>query len=354
MTLKTDARTSAPMLAGIILVLFVAAGGTAATAEPVLAQATPYRTVDDAWGDLPDGREWGAVSAIYPGPDGRTIWMAERCGANTCIGSPDVDPVLQFDLDGNLLQSFGAGMFAWPHGMLVDDEGNVWVADALGFGDQPEGWGHIVVKFSPQGEVLLTLGERGRAGGAPHLLNKPSDVVVAPNGDIFVADGHDAGGSNRIVRFDSGGNFLMEWGSTGTADGEFSDPHALALDSQGRLFVADRANNRIQLFTQDGAHLATWTQFSRPSGLFIDDDDTLYAVDSESNATRNPGWRRGVYIGSVRDGVVTEFIPDPEPDPDNSGTSGGEGVAVDAEGNVYTAEVGPRTVKKHTRTGGSE
>jgi hypothetical protein len=335
---------TAPTLCALLLALFLAG--------PLLGQATPYRTVDEAWGNLPDGREWGAVSAIYPSPDGRTIWIAERCGQNTCIGS-DMDPILQFDLDGNLLQSFGAGMFAWPHGMYVDHDGNVWVTDALGFGEQPEGWGHTVVKFSPEGEELMTLGEPGQAGGAPHLLNKPSDIIVAPGGDIFIADGHDAGGSNRIAKFDSQGNFLMEWGSTGGDHGDFMDPHALAMDSQGRLFVADRANNRIQIFTQDGEHLASWTQFARISGMFIDENDILYAVDSESNAGRNPGWKRGVYIGSVRDGWVTEFIPDPEPDPDTSGTSGGEGVAVDAYGNVYTAEVGPRTVKKHVRRDGS-
>jgi len=320
-------------------------------AGPVLAQATPYRTVDEAWGSLPDDREWGAVSAIYPGPDGRTIWIAERCGQNTCIGS-DLDPVLQFDLEGNLLQSFGAETLAWPHGMYVDADGNVWVTDALGFGEQPEGWGHIIIKFSPEGEVLMTLGERGVSGlesGRRELLTKPSDLVVAPNGDIFVADGHDAGGANRIVKFDRDGNFLAEWGNTGGDHGDFSDPHALAMDSEGRLYVADRNNNRIQIFDQEGNHLASWTQFARASGLFIDQNDVLYAVDSESNARRNPGWKRGVYIGSVRDGWVTEFIPDPEGDIDTSGTSFGEGVAVDAEGNVYTAEVGPRTVMKHVR-----
>ena len=333
---------------GVALAALVLAGALAA---PVLAQATPYRAVDEAWGNLPDGREWGAVSAIYPGPDGRTIWIAERCGQNSCIGS-DLDPVLQFDLEGNLLRSFGAGMIAWPHGMYVDREGNVWVTDALGFGDQPEGWGHVVIKFSPEGEVLLTLGERGvsrlDSGNREHLW-KPSDVVVAPNGDIFIADGHDFGGGNRMVKFDRNGNFLLEWGESGSANGDFHDPHALAMDSEGRLFVGDRGNNRIQIFDQEGNHLASWTQFSRASGLFIDSDDVLYAVDSESNARRNPGWKRGVYIGSVRDGWVTEFIPDPELDPDTSGTSFGEGVAVDAEGNVYTAEVGPQTVMKYVR-----
>lgn len=325
----------------------------AAGAEPVRAQAqaaldNPYRVDSEAWGTLPDGRSYGAASAIYPGPDGRTIWVAERCGQNTCIGS-DLDPVLQFDLDGNLLQSFGAGLIAWPHGMYVDADGNVWVTDALGFGEQPEGHGHVVVKFSPEGEVLMTLGRRGEAGAGPDLFTKPSDVLVAPDGSIFVADGHDVGGANRIVKLAPDGAFLMEWGTTGGDAGEFRDPHALAMDSQGRLFVADRGNSRIQVFDQQGTHLSTWTQFGRPSGLFIDADDVLYATDSESNTRRNPGWMRGIYIGSARDGWVTAFIPDPEPDIDNSGTSGAEGVAVDAMGNVYGAEVGPTTVKKYVR-----
>jgi sugar lactone lactonase YvrE len=193
----------------------------------------------------------------------------------------------------------------------------------------------------------MTLGKRGVAGSGEDTFTKPSDVVVAPNGNIFVADGHDAEGNNRIVKLTADGAFIKAWGTTGGDTGEFRDVHALAMDSQGRLFVADRANSRIQIFDQDGNHLATWTQFGRPSGLFIDGNDVLYAADSESNSARNPGWRRGIYIGSAGDGWVSAFIPDTEPDPDNSGTSAAEGVAVDALGNVYGAEVGPRTVRKY-------
>ena len=324
----------------------VAVGAAAATGH---AQENPYRVAAEAWGELPDGRTYGATSAVFPGPDGRTMWVAERCGENTCAGKPDMAPVFQFDMSGKLLKSFGAGLFAWPHGMYVDREGNVWVTDAVGFGDQPEGLGHVVYKFSPDGEVLMTLGKKGVAGEGPDVFDKPSDVLVAPNGDIFVADGHGTDGNNRIVKLDGTGRFIKQWGTTGDADGEFSDPHALAMDSQGRLFVGDRGNSRIQIFDQDGNHLATWTQFGRPSGLFIDADDVLYATDSESNTRRNPGVKRGVYIGSARDGRLTAFIPDPEPDPDNSGTSGAEGVAVDAEGNIYGAEVGPETVRKYVK-----
>jgi sugar lactone lactonase YvrE len=331
---------------GAMVVVLLAALPGALRAQ--MTAPNPYRSVDGVWGQLPVGRTWGATSGVWPSPDGRQVWVAERCGANTCEGSR-LDPILQFDASGKLLRSFGAGLFAWPHGLFVDRAGSVWVTDAVGFGQQPQGLGHVVYKFSPAGELLLTLGKKGVAGRGPDTFRKPSAVLVSPNGDIFVADGHDADGNNRIVKLASDGRFLKEWGTTGSENGEFRDPHALAMDSQGRLFVADRGNSRIQIFDQDGKHLATWTQFGRPSGLYIDANDVLYATDSESNTRRNPGWKRGIYIGSARTGWVSAFIPDPERDPDNSGTSGAEGVAVDGSGNVYGAEVGPRMLRKYVR-----
>jgi DNA-binding beta-propeller fold protein YncE len=349
---KIDMTTSqirAPLLLAFAAIVILPASGPAQS----FAVPNTYRDADGAWGQAAIGREWGAISAVYPGPDGRTLWVAERCGQNSCIGRDDYASVFQFDLDGNLLRSFGHGLIAWPHGIYVDREGNVWITDAVGFlppEQQPRDKGHTVLKFSPTGELLMTLGRPGVSGSGPDTFNQPSDVLVAPDGSIFVADGHGSGGNNRIVKFDRNGTFVKEWGSTGGENGQFRDAHALAMDSQGRLFVADRGNNRIQLFDQDGNHLATWTQFARPSGLFIDASDVLYAADSESNTRRNPGWRRGIYIGSVRDGFVTAFIPDPEPDPDASATSGAEGVAVDALGNVYGAEVGPATLRKYVPT----
>jgi streptogramin lyase len=324
--------------------------GTSVAASAQLTLTNPYREVSPAWGDLPDGRSWGATSAVYPAPDGESIWVADRCGRNSCVGQDDVAMIFRFDLEGRLLMSFGAGLFAVPHGMTVDHHGDVWVVDTAWLGTPIPEVGHVVRKFTPSGELLLTLGRWGDAGDGPGRFNRPSDVLVAPGGEIFVADGHDGDGNNRIVKFDATGEFMMEWGGTGAEAGQFRDPHALAMDSHGRLFVGDRGNHRIQIFDQDGTHLATWTQFGSPSGLFIDSFDTLYVADSDSNARTNPGWRRGIYIGSAIDGWVRSFIPDPEPEPDRLVTSGAEGVAVDARGDIYGAEVGPRTLRKYTRS----
>lgn len=313
-----------------------AALATLAMAGGAVGQENPFR-IQEGWAKLPAGRSWGSTSSVFPAPDGRNVWVGERCGENICTGHDDLDPVLLFDPSGNVIRSFGKGMVVWPHGIFVDAQGNVWIADARGEGAK----GNQILKFSPDGQFLMKFGH--------DLFDQPSDVLVAPDGSIFVADGHGAGGNNRIVKLAADGTYLMEWGSTGSENGEFRDPHALAMDSQGRLFVGDRANSRIQIFDQEGTHLATWTQFGRPSGVFIDADDIMYVADSESNTARNAGWKRGIRIGSVRDGWVTAFIPDPEPDPDHSATSGAEGVAADAQGNVYGAEVGPRRFTRYIR-----
>jgi len=315
----------------------------------------PYRP-NYTWGELPDGREWGATSAIYPSPDGN-LWVAERCGQNSCVGS-DVDPVLLMDTDGNVLRSFGSGLISWPHGMFVEPNGNVWVTDAAVSGSEEVGLGHSVLKFSPDGELLMTLGTPGEPGDPPSRLTRPNDVVVAPNGDIFVVDGHGPAAPNRIMRFSSDGTYQETIGETGYGPGEFLEPHAIAMDSKGRLFVADRYNNRIQILEQDGTFVAAWTQFGRPSGIFIDQDDLIYVADSESGPApnqftgqRNAGWERGIRIGDARTGWVFHFIPETWNNP-NLGVmsfSGPEGVGVDAEGNVYGAEVSQRRVVKHLR-----
>jgi hypothetical protein len=151
------------------------------------------------------------------------------------------------------------------------------------------------------------------------------------------------------VKFNKDGKFIKSWGKPGSAPGEFNAPHGIAFDSKGRLFVADRANNRLQIFDQDGKLLDQWTQFSRISGIYIDRNDVIYAADSESNTKRHQGWKRGIRVGSARDGKVVAFIPDPIENPDQSATSGAEGVAADRDGNIFGAEVGPKMVKKYVK-----
>jgi streptogramin lyase len=198
----------------------------------------------------------------------------------------------------------------------------------------------------------MTLGKAGVVGDGPDTFNSPSDVLIAPNGDIFVADGHGGDTNARIVKFSSDGKFIKSWGKKGAGPGEFNVPHRLAMDSQARLFVADRANSRIQIFDQDGKFLAEWKQFGRPSGVFIDKNDVIYTADSESNNTQNPGFKRGLYIGSAKDGKVTAIIPDPLPVKEGSGPGTGsaaEGVAADADGVVYGAEVDARKLMRYVK-----
>src|ERR1700694_668934 len=282
-----------------------------ANAEPN-SQPNPYRMIEN-WAKLPEGRTWGSTSAVDIGPDG-SIWVAEQWGRNPGA-EPTLPPVLKFDPSGKLLGSFGEGLFVFPHGIFVDQSGNVWITDAQG----KDGKGHQVYKFSPAGKVLMTLGKAGVSGDGQDTFNQPSDVVVAPSGNIFVADGHGGNSNARIVKFSKDGKFIKAWGKKGTAPGEFDTPHALAMDSKGRLYVGDRANNRIQVFDQDGKFLEEWKQFGRPSGIFIDKNDVIYVADSESNNANHPSWKRGIRLGSCKDGSVTAFIPDTEPDPDQIG-----------------------------------
>lgn len=341
-----SARIRFTLVVALIAVLALSARRAQAQADtqPVNSLPNPYQTVE-GWAKMPEGRTWGSTSAVEIDRDGKSIWVGERCGANTCAGS-NLPPILKFDPSGKLVKSFGEGMFVFPHGIFVDKHGNVWLTDGQG----KDGKGHQVFEFSPEGKVLLTLGKAGVAGDGPDTFNQPSDVLVAPNGDIFVADGHSPTSNARIVKFSKDGKFIKAWGKHGSGPGEFETPHALAMDSRGRLFVGDRSNNRIQIFDQDGKFLEEWKQFSRPSGLFIDKNDVIYVADSESTDKEgygyHPGWKRGIRIGSAKDGKVTAFIPDPNP---TGNSSAAEGVAADAAGNVYGAEVGPRALKKYEK-----
>jgi len=313
---------------------------------PALTQANsapnPYRMVDGFF-KMPAGRSVGSTAGIDVDRDGRSVWAFERCGSTTCEKSPTVAPVVKFDASGNVVKSFGAGMFVNPHGIHVDAEGNIWVSDGEGI----PGKGHQVFKFNQDGKVLLTLGKAGVAGTGPDTFNRPSDILIAPNGDIFIGDGHGGDTNARIVKFSKDGKFIKTWGTKGSARGQFDTPHALAMDSKGRLFVGDRGNGRVQIFDQNGTFLEEWKQFGRPSGVYIDKSDMLYVADHQSDEKVNPGFERGIRIGSARDGKVTAFIRDPD------GFKGSqEGVAVDSGGNVFGSLTGGRALRKYAKAGG--
>ena len=384
-------------LAGAISVTQAGAAAAQATMAPVNDAPNPYSTVENYF-KLPEGRPWGSTSAVDVDPDGKSIWVAERCGQNGCWDrakgamSP-VPVILKFDANGTLVKSFGTGIAVFPHGIHVDKEGNVWITDgqdnlprrAPGApADAPmpampaKVVGHQVFKFSPDGKLLLTLGKPGgnQPGqpADPASFYQPNDVITYPNGDILVCEGHGnaAPSPARLVRFDKNGKFLREYGKMGSGpEGEFMQPHGLAFDSKGRLFVADRSNNRIQILDAETYKtLDTWYQFSRLSGIFIDKNDMIYGADSESGSVNPPhgAWKRGIRIGSAKDGKVIAFIPDPtsmdesfsmvdgkpvmkknDGKPGATGTLAAEGVAVDAAGNIYGAEVGPKAVKKYVK-----
>jgi sugar lactone lactonase YvrE len=289
----------------------------------------PYRMVDSVI-QLPEGRKLGApIGVEIDHSDGKTLWVFDRCGGETCAGS-QLAPIMKFDASGKMVANFGAGTVNWPHGFYVDRNGDVWVTDGQAGG----GKGHTVIKFAPDGKVLMTLGKPGVAGDAPGMFNTPSDVVTAPNGDIFVADGHgimqNQPTNDRIVKLSKDGTFIKAWGKRGSEPGEFDVPHSLALDSLGRLYVGDRSNSRVQIFDQDGNLIAVWKQFGRPSSVAIDKNDMIYVADSQSDEKTNPGFKQGIRIGSVKDGKVTAFIPLTDP-----AIGSAEELTADDQGNIY-------------------
>jgi sugar lactone lactonase YvrE len=333
------------IVAYVVVIALIDVTAAQGPRPPAPDPPNPYQTIDP-WGTLPAGRRWGGVSGIDIDRDGRSVWVAERCGGNSCADS-SLNPILKLDQTGRVMASFGAGLFVVPHGIHVDRQGNVWVTDASDGVNANKTKGHQVIKFSPDGRILLTLGKPGQFGDGPDVFNRPTDVVTAENGDVFVTDGHGGDSNARIVKFSADGRYLRSWGRKGSAPGEFDIPHGIAIDSKGRLFVADLNNFRVQVFDQEGTFLFQWTQFGMPGGVFVDAKDILYVADSLSGSERHPGWVRGVRIGSVVDGNVFAFIRDRTPTADP--ITAAEGVAVDAQGTVYGGLVPAQRLQKHVR-----
>ena len=365
----------------VLVGLALAAAGACGVAARAPAQETqskypkpselpdPYHLVQ-GWPTLPasmNGGRWGEVIRVHVAADGN-IWVFQRCfnvvpaGSATCINrGPENPPILEFDPAGKLLKSFGAGLFAYPHGFTIDGDGNLWVSDVndqetvLGMSAKnADGviMGEEVLKLSPEGKVLMTLGREGLAGNGPDTFDRPTGVAIGAHGDIFVADGHAPNkyGTARVVKFTKEGRFIKAWGRKGAAPGEFDEPHDIFIGgSRNWVYVADRKNDRIQVFDQDGEFIAAWKQFGQPSSVFVGKDDTIYVGASFADANAKKGERRGIVIGNAIDGSLKEFIPDPaDLDKVIAGTSA-SGIAADEQGTVYAADVGAHNLRKYVK-----
>jgi DNA-binding beta-propeller fold protein YncE len=310
-----------------VCVLAVSACAVPPVAMPPPHDANDYPNpyhVEEGWAKL--GRTFGGTSAVDMDPDGKSVWVFERCGTTDdgCSKIKNLDPVLKFDSTGKLVKSWGKGEILYPHGIFVGRDHHVWLVEGI---SQSGVVADVIHEYTEDGKLLRTMGASGTKGDTPDRFNGVSDVLVAPDGSIFVADGHSDKTNNRMLKYDRNGKFLLSWGKQGSGPGEFVAPHGLAMDAQGRLYVADRSNSRIQIFDQQGKFLAEWRQFGRPSGVFIK-GDMIYVADSLSSAQNNPGYKNGIRWGHISDGKVIGFIPWGE-------YNAIEAVAVDDSGNIF-------------------
>jgi WD40 repeat protein len=301
---------------------------------PNNAMTNPYRMLE-MWPHLGDIKPGSAIGIVPDGKGG--VWLEHR----------SVPAIVHIDASGNIVKRFDVA-FSSSHGMCRDRDGNFWAVDSGPFGDTPDAGvkGNQVFKYSPEGKLLLTLGQAGVSKAGPDTFLQPAACTSTPDGNIVIADGHwprptaAPQDGDRLVWYTRDGKFIKEYGKHGRKPGEFMGPHGLAFDSKGRLFVADRSNNRIQIFDKDMNIVDEWKHFGRPSNVWILKDDTLFVSDSESNqriggapdapegggnAIRNPGWKNGIRIGSAKDGSIKYFVEGTRP----------EGLAADELGNIF-------------------
>jgi len=381
--MMTSSRAGAVIITAIAVAAFSisthAQRGEGPAPKPKLPN--PYK-LEPNWPTLPatmkgpNGKKWGEVIRVHVAPNGN-IWVFHRCfndkptGDATCVNRGEANPpILEFNPAGRLLRRFGVGLFAHPHGFTVDRNGNIWTTDSnaeetiLGMpakNAQGVALGQTVLKISPAGTVLMTLGRPGVGGSGPDLFDRPTGVAIAANGDIFVSDGHSPNKSNsaRIVKFTKDGKFIKTWGRLGSEPGNFREPHDLFVGgSKGYVYVADRQNNRVQVFDQDGTFIAAWTQFGQPSSVYVDERDNIYVgATFESVAPGQTALRptsgandRAIVIGDAITGALKYLIPDPGDmsTMTDTGTSA-SGIAVDGQGNIYAADVGFNNLRKYAR-----
>jgi sugar lactone lactonase YvrE len=271
-----------------------------------------YHQVEN-WARLPGGTQWGVMSAVGVDAKG-SVYAFQRDEPSS--------KVIVFDSHGKNAKTWGENAFEYPHGLKVTRDGSVWVTDRKM---------QQAFKYDPDGKLLLTIGKKDVAGdnNSQDTFNGVSDVVVAENGDIFASDGE--GANSRVVKFSKDGKFIKSWGTKGSGPGEFNTPHAIAIDSKGRIWVCDRGNKRLEVFDQDGKYLDQMTQFGTPVSLFISKDDVMFVAD--------PAPENRVVIGTT-DGKVLEKI---------EGLDSAHGIAVDSSGAIYVAESAGKSVLKFVK-----
>ncbi len=292
--------------------------------------------VDAAFFQRPANLAWGDMSGIALDAKGQ-IWLATRAEV----------PVQVFDANGQFVRAWGKGLLHTSHFIRIDHEGMIWLADVTQ---------HVVFRCTPEGQVLLQIGTPNEPGCDETHLNLPTDMAISPSGDVFVADGY---GNARIAHFDRQGKFVKQWGKVGTGPGEFSFPHSIVMDSQGRLYVADRNNNRIQVFDQNGQFLAEWRNLLVPWGLYVTQGkhggDEIWACGSSPMAWRD----EDVLLGCPpKDQLVMKFdttgrvlqlwtFPKGEEGKEKPGELNWlHAVAVDAQGNLFVGDIMGRRAQK--------
>jgi len=299
----------------------------------------PHYEVDSSWPQRPPDMPWGDVPGIAVDPRDR-VWVFTRTNP----------PVQVFTADGKFVRAWGEGVVSNAHHLKIDRDGNVWLSDV--------GW-HVVRKCTPEGKVLLTIGTLGKRGEGPNLLNKPTDMAIAPNGDVFISDGY---GNSRVAHFDRDGKFIKAWGTLGTGRENFSIPHAIALDSRGRLYVADRNNVRVQVYDQQGKLLNSWPDLIVPWGFWMTDRDEIWVCGSSPMAWRfDPKYPTAPLGCPPKDQMFMRFdtegkalqlwtVPKAEDGKERPGECNWvHCVALDSKGNIYAGDIIGKRAQKFVR-----
>lgn len=339
MILSVPARVRLIPGVGLLLVLAGAAlldraPLSAQTKYPKINTAIAY-VVEPSWPQRPADAKWEAVSG-----------MAVDARDQVYVFTRGTPPIQVYDASGKYLRGWGQNDIKTAHHVKIDHEGNVWCAD-IGH--------HVIMKFTPEGKLLQTLGTRGHAGCDATHLDKPTDMAITPSGDVFVSDGY---GNNRVVHFDRNGKFVKDWGKLGSKPGEFSTPHAIAMDSKGKLYVADRNNVRVQVFDQSGKLLDVWQDLLVPWGFCVTKDDSIWVCGSSPMQWRESDNALGC---PPKDQVFMRFNPDGKllqlwtiPKGADGLEKPGElnwvhALAVDSRGNIYAGDIIGKRAQKFNK-----